>query len=71
MAEARAIQEALRSRVIAQDRIGRVRQVAGVEASYDRTAGVTRARPWRCSASPGSSPPLGAWCGAGRALASG
>ena len=43
MAEARAIQEALRSRVIARDRSGRVRHVAGVDASYDRTAGVTRA----------------------------
>ncbi len=43
VAEARAIQEALRSRVIARDRIGRVRHVAGVDASYDRTAGITRA----------------------------
>ncbi len=43
VAEARAIQEALRSRVIARDRIGRVQHVAGVDASYDRTAGVTRA----------------------------
>ncbi|MCZ6465016.1 MAG: deoxyribonuclease V, partial [Proteobacteria bacterium] len=43
VAEARAIQEALGSRVIARDRIGRLRQVAGVDASYDRAAGVTRA----------------------------
>ena len=33
----------LGSRVIARDRIGRLRQVAGVDASYDRAAGVTRA----------------------------
>ncbi len=43
VAEARALQEALRSRVIARDRLGRVRHVAGVDASYDRSAGVTRA----------------------------
>ncbi len=43
VAEARPLQEALRSRVIARDRIGRVRHVAGVDASYDRTVGVTRA----------------------------
>ncbi len=43
VAEARVIQEALRPRVIARDRIGRVRHVTGVDASYDRTASVTRA----------------------------
>lgn len=41
--EARAIQETLRSQVIARDRIRRVRSVAGVDASYDRTTGATRA----------------------------
>ncbi len=43
MSEARAIQETLRSRVIECDRLRRVRRVAGVDASYDRTRGVTRA----------------------------
>jgi len=41
--EARAVQEALRSRVVARDRIGPVHDVAGVDASYDRTSGTTRA----------------------------
>jgi deoxyribonuclease V len=42
-AEARALQQALRPRVIARDRLGRVRSVAGLDASYDREAGTTRA----------------------------
>jgi deoxyribonuclease V len=42
-AEAREIQQALRSRVIVRDRVGRVRLVGGVDASYDRAAGLTRA----------------------------
>jgi deoxyribonuclease V len=41
--EARAVQELLRQQLIARDRIGRVRSVTGVDASYDRTAGTTRA----------------------------
>ncbi|MGI9591454.1 MAG: deoxyribonuclease V [Myxococcota bacterium] len=40
--EARAIQQELRSRVEARDRLGRVELVAGVDASYDRSAGATR-----------------------------
>jgi deoxyribonuclease V len=43
VAEARAIQEALRARVVVRDRLGPLRRVAGVDASYDRSAGVTRA----------------------------
>lgn len=43
MAQAHAVQEALRGRVIARNRLGRVRHVAGVDASYDRAAGTTRA----------------------------
>ena len=43
MAEARAVQEALRGRVIRRDRVGRVRRVAGVDASYRRPEGTTRA----------------------------
>jgi deoxyribonuclease V len=41
--EARTIQESLRMRVIARDRLGHVRRVAGVDASYDRAAETTRA----------------------------
>jgi len=33
----------MRQRVIARDRVGRIGSVAGVDASYDRTAGTTRA----------------------------
>lgn len=36
VAEARALQERLRARVEARDRIGRVRRVAGADVSYDR-----------------------------------
>lgn len=43
VAEARELQERLRSRVVARDRIGRVRNVAGVDAAYDRAARETRA----------------------------
>ena len=43
VSEARAIQETLRSRVIARDRLRGVRRVAGVDASYDLAHGVTRA----------------------------
>jgi deoxyribonuclease V len=43
VAEARATQEALRSRVVTRSGLGRVRSVAGVDASYHRAAGVTRA----------------------------
>ena len=41
--EARRIQRELRSRVVARDRLGRVRLVAGLDASYDRSTGTTRA----------------------------
>jgi deoxyribonuclease V len=34
--EARALQERLRQRVVAEDRLGQVRRVAGVDVSYDR-----------------------------------
>jgi deoxyribonuclease V len=34
--EARALQERLRRRVVAEDRLGQVRRVAGVDVSYDR-----------------------------------
>ena len=37
--EARAIQEALRRRVVTRDRLGRVRRVAGVDAAYERRSG--------------------------------
>jgi deoxyribonuclease V len=37
--DARAIQEALRRRVVPRDRLGRVRRVAGVDASYERRTG--------------------------------
>jgi len=37
--EARAIQQALRRRVVTRDRLGRVRHVAGVDASYERRSG--------------------------------
>jgi deoxyribonuclease V len=43
VAEARAIQEALRSRVVARDRLGHVHHVGGVDASYDRASRRTRA----------------------------
>ncbi len=43
MREACAIQEALRSQVITRDRHGRIERVAGVDASYDRSTGTTRA----------------------------
>ncbi len=43
MREARAIQQALRCRVVARDRLGRIERVAGVDASYDRATGTTRA----------------------------
>lgn len=43
VAEARAIQEALRARVIARDRTGHLRLLAGLDAAYDTDAGVTRA----------------------------
>lgn len=36
VAEARAIQERLRARVVTRDRVGRVRLVAGTDVSYDR-----------------------------------
>jgi deoxyribonuclease V len=42
-AAARELQEALRDRVERRDRLGRVRRVAGVDASYDRASGTTRA----------------------------
>ncbi|MHC4506428.1 MAG: deoxyribonuclease V [Planctomycetota bacterium] len=34
--QARALQERLRGRVVAEDRLGQVRRVAGVDVSYDR-----------------------------------
>jgi deoxyribonuclease V len=37
--EARAIQQTLRRRVVTRDRLGRVRRVAGVDASYERGTG--------------------------------
>jgi deoxyribonuclease V len=43
VAEARAIQEALRRQVITRDRLGPIERVGGVDASYDRAAGTTRA----------------------------
>ncbi len=42
-AEARALQEDLRNRVIAEDRLGPVRLLAGVDAGYDLRRGMTRA----------------------------
>ena len=42
-AEARALQEDLRHRVIAEDRLGPVRLLAGVDAGYDLRRGMTRA----------------------------
>ncbi len=41
--EARALQEDLRHRVIAEDRLGPVRLLAGVDAGYDVRRGMTRA----------------------------
>jgi len=42
-AEAISLQEELRHRVIARDRIGRVRRVAGVDVGFERDGAVTRA----------------------------
>lgn len=41
--EARAIQEALRERVIVRDRLGPLGRVAGLDAGYDRASRTTRA----------------------------
>jgi deoxyribonuclease V len=41
--EARAVQASLRRRVVAGDRLGPVRRVAGVDAAYERAHGRTRA----------------------------
>lgn len=42
-AEAISLQEELRHRVIARDRLGRVRRVAGVDVGFERDGAVTRA----------------------------
>lgn len=42
-AEARAIQERLRSKLITSDRVGRVEFVAGVDVGFDKRGGNTRA----------------------------
>ena len=43
MAKARAIQEALRDRVITQNRFAEVKTVAGVDVGFDKHGAVTRA----------------------------
>ena len=43
VAEARAIQERLRGRVIARDRLGKIRHVAGVDVGFEDDGAVTRA----------------------------
>ncbi len=42
-AEARALQEELRHLVVTEDRLGKVRLIAGVDAGYDLRRGITRA----------------------------
>ncbi len=49
VAEARALQESLRDRVIREDRLPAVRSVAGVDASYRRAEGTMRAAVARLS----------------------
>ncbi len=41
--EARAVQEALRHRVVTADRLGKVRHVAGVDVGFEQDGAVTRA----------------------------
>jgi deoxyribonuclease V len=41
--QARAVQEALRGRVVTRDRAGRVRHVAGIDVGFERGGRVTRA----------------------------
>jgi deoxyribonuclease V len=43
VAEAKLIQTELRSQVITTDRLGNVERVAGLDAGFDRVAGITRA----------------------------
>jgi len=42
-AEARAIQESLRDEVVRQDRLGEIRQVAGVDVGFEQAGRITRA----------------------------
>jgi deoxyribonuclease V len=41
--QARAVQEALRNRVVTRDRVGRVRHVAGIDVGFEREGRITRA----------------------------
>lgn len=43
VAEARALQEALRGRVVTADRFGKIRRVAGVDVGFEQDGAVTRA----------------------------
>lgn len=43
VAEARALQEALRDRVVTADRLGKIRHVAGVDVGFEDDGAVTRA----------------------------
>lgn len=43
VAQARAVQEALRERVVRRDRLGRVRRVAGIDVGFERGGRITRA----------------------------
>lgn len=43
VAQARAVQEALRGKVIARDKLGKVRYVAGIDVGFEKNGAVTRA----------------------------
>lgn len=43
IAEARAIQESLRGKVVARDRLGRISTVAGIDVGFEKHGSVTRA----------------------------
>src|SRR3990172_126109 len=43
VAEAKAVQEALRGNVIAKNRVGKVRTVAGIDVGFEKDGAVTRA----------------------------
>jgi len=43
IAEARAIQESLRGKVVARDRLGKISTVAGIDVGFEKHGSVTRA----------------------------